>query len=84
MRWMLVCGYAEWNWMVLTLDYQLSFPTTMYEQHYIDSTIDPHPNGLVEHSQDSLLADWVRYPLASHSMDYLIGLFEHLVSVLFA
>jgi len=50
MRWMLVSGCAEWNLMVLTLDYQLSFPTSMYEEHYIDSTIDPQPNGLVENS----------------------------------
>ena len=43
---MLVCGYAEWDWLALTLDYQLSFLTSMYEQYYIDSTVDPRPNGL--------------------------------------
>ena len=31
MRWMLVFGCVEQNWMVLALDYQLSFPTSMYE-----------------------------------------------------
>ena len=42
------------------------------------------PNELVENSYDSLLADWARYPFASHSVDWLIGSFEPLVSVLFA
>ena len=58
MRWMLDCDCADWDQVVLTLDYQLSFPTIMYEQHYIDSMIDPQPDELVENSQDSLLADW--------------------------
>ena len=50
MRWMLECDCAEWDWIVLTLDYQLYFPTSMYEQHYIDSMIDSQPNELVENS----------------------------------
>ena len=50
MRWMLKC---DWDWVVLTLDYQISFPTSMCEQHHIDSMIDPQPNELVENSQDS-------------------------------
>ena len=29
-RWMLECDCAEWDWMVLTLGYQLSFLTSMY------------------------------------------------------
>ena len=64
MRWMVECGCAEWVKIMLTLDYQLSFPTSMYEQYYIDSVIDPQPNELVENSYDSLLADWVRYLFA--------------------
>jgi len=32
MRWMLECDCASWDWVVLTLGYQLSFPTSMYEQ----------------------------------------------------
>ena len=48
MRWMFDCDCDEWDQMVLTLDYQLSFPTSMYEQRYIDSIIDPQPNELVE------------------------------------
>jgi len=48
MMWMLECDSAEWDWMVLTLDYQLSFSTSMYEQYYIDSMIDLQPNELVE------------------------------------
>ena len=81
MRWMLVCGYAEWDWMVLTLDYQLSFPSSMYEQYFINSTVDPQPNGLVENSWDSLLADWARYPLVSHSVNWLISSYEPLASL---
>ena len=50
MRWMLDCGCAEWDWLVLTLDYQFSFLTSMYKQHYIDLMIDPQPNELVENS----------------------------------
>ena len=84
MRWMLVCGCAEWEWMVLTLDYQLSFPTSMYEQHYIDLTVDPPPNVLGRISYDLLLADCARYHFASHSVDWLIGSFDSLASVLFA
>ena len=53
MRWMLKCDCADWDWEVLTLGYQLSFPTSMYEQHYIDSVIDPQPNELVVNSWDS-------------------------------
>jgi len=34
--------------MVLALDYQFSFLTSIYEQHYIDSMIDPQSNELVE------------------------------------
>ena len=48
MRWILDYGCAEWDWMVLTLDYQLSFPISMYEQH----DIDPQPNELDENSYD--------------------------------
>ena len=47
MRWMLECDCADWDWMVLTLDYQLSFPTSMYEQHYIDSTLILSQMGLL-------------------------------------
>jgi len=36
MKWMLVYYCDEWDWMILTLDYQLIFPISMYEQHYID------------------------------------------------
>jgi len=50
MRWMLVCGCAEWDWMVLTLGYQLFFLISMYEQHYINSTVDPQPNVLGRNS----------------------------------
>jgi len=35
---------------VLTLEYQLSFLTLMYEQYYINSMIDSQPNELVENS----------------------------------
>jgi len=45
---MLECDCAERAWMVLTLDYQLSFLTSIYEQYYIDSMIDPQPNELIE------------------------------------
>jgi len=44
---MLKCDCADWDLVVLIVDYQLSFPTSMYEQHYIDSMIDPRPNELV-------------------------------------
>ena len=64
-----------------SLGYQLSFPTSMYEQHYIDSMIDPQPNELVENSWDSLLVDWARYLFVSHSVDWLIGSLEPLASV---
>ena len=50
MRWMLVCGGAEWDRMAFTLGYQLSFPTSMYEQHYIDSTVGSQPNKLGRNS----------------------------------
>ena len=50
MRWMLEYGYAEWDWMVLTLNYHLSFLTSMYEHHYIDLMTDPQLNELVENS----------------------------------
>ena len=50
MRWMLDCGCAEWDGLVLTLDYQISFLTSMYEQRYIDSLIDPQLNELVKNS----------------------------------
>jgi len=43
--------------VALTLDYQHSFLTSMYEQHYIDLMNDPQPNELVENSSDWLLAD---------------------------
>jgi len=45
---MLECDCAKLDWSVLTLDNQLSFPTLMYEHHYIDSMIDFQPNELVE------------------------------------
>jgi len=32
--------------MASTLDYQLVYPTLMYEPHYIDSTANLHLNGL--------------------------------------
>ena len=52
MRWMLECDCIEWDWMVLTLDYQLSFPTSIYEHHYIDSLIDPQSNEQLANPQN--------------------------------
>jgi len=41
-----MCDCTEWDWLALTLDFQLSFLTSIYEQHYIDSTVGPQPYGL--------------------------------------
>ena len=72
MRWMLACGCADWDWMTLTLDYQLFFPTSMYEQYYIDS-FDPLQPYKAWLEFLGLVTSWLGKVLLSVSLGELVN-----------